>query len=45
MTDDSDEIYKETMQEVMLELKVKTDEFLKKLKEQSKKRSIHFGNM
>ena len=45
MADDSDEIYKETMQEVMLELKLKTDDFLKKLKaEMNKNRVKHMGS-
>ncbi len=37
MSDDTDREYKDTMQEVMLELKIKTDKFLKKLKEEQKK--------
>ena len=31
-----------TMQEVMIELKLKTDKFLKKLKEESKKNKVKF---
>ena len=42
MADDSNEIYKDTMQEVMLELKLKTDKFLKKLKDETKKNTIKF---
>ena len=34
------EKYKEEMQEIMLELKIKTDKFLKKLKEDTKKSKI-----
>ena len=43
MSDDSDREYKDTMQEVMLELKIKTDKFLKKLKEDQKNKKIKFG--
>jgi len=42
MVDDTDSEYRDTMQEVMFELKVKTDKFLKKLKEQSNKNKIKF---
>ena len=34
--------YRDTMQEVMFELKLKTDTFLKKLKEENKKSKIEF---
>ncbi len=43
MVDDMDKEYRETMQEVMFELKLKTDKFLKKLKEQSKKNKVKFS--
>lgn len=43
MSDDTDREYKDTMQEVMLELKIKTDKFLKKLKEEQKKGKVRFG--
>ncbi len=42
MVDDTDKVYRDTMQEVMIELKLKTDKFLKKLKEQSKKDKVKF---
>ncbi len=41
MVKDVDKEYHDTMEEVMLELKLKTDKFLQKLKEQSKKEKIH----
>ncbi len=45
MTDESDRIYKDTMQEVMLELKIKTDEVMKKFKEELKKNKVkHSGH-
>jgi len=34
--------YRDTMQEVMFELKLKTDTFLEKLKEENKKSKIMF---
>jgi len=37
MEKDSQKEYREEMQEVMLELKIKTDKFMKKLKDQNKK--------
>jgi len=37
LEEDSDELYRETMQELMLELKIKTEIFLKKFKEQNKR--------
>jgi len=43
MVDDTDKVYRDTMQEVMFELKLKTDKFLKKLKEQSKKNKVKFS--
>jgi len=43
MDKDSQKEYKEEMQEVMLELKLKTDKFMKKLKEQNKKsKFVHY---
>jgi len=33
---EGNEAYRETMQEIMLELQLKTDKFLKKLKEENK---------
>ena len=43
MVDDTGQEYRDTMQEVMLELKLKTDKFLKKLKEENKKSKVSFG--
>ncbi len=43
MVDDTDKEYRDTMQEVMFELKLKTDKFLKKLKEQSSKDKVKFS--
>ena len=43
MVDDIDQEYRDTMQEVMLDLKLKTDKFLKKLKEESKKTKFSFS--
>jgi len=40
LVDDSDRDYKDTMQEVMLELKLKTAKLLEKLKEQSKRDKV-----
>lgn len=40
MADDADREYKDTMQELMLELKLKTAKMLEKLKEQSKKNKV-----
>ncbi|MGY5143609.1 MAG: hypothetical protein ACW9XH_03915 [Candidatus Nitrosopumilus sp. bin_32a] len=40
MTKDSGQDYKETMQEMLLELKIKTDKLMKKFKEQSKKDKV-----
>jgi len=45
MVDDTDREYHDTMQEVMIELKLKTDKFLKKLKEQSGKDKIKFSGV
>ena len=44
MSDDSDREYKDTMQEVMMELKLKTNKLLKKLKDESKKDKVKHGN-
>ncbi len=43
MVHDVDKEYRDTMQEIMLELKLKTDKFLKRLKEQSKKNKVKFS--
>jgi len=43
MVDDTGQEYRDTMQEVMLDLKLKTDKFLKKLKEENKKSKVSFG--
>ncbi len=43
MVDDPDREYRDTMQEVMFELKLKTDKFLKKLKKQTGKDKITFS--
>ncbi len=43
MVDDTAQEYRDTMQEVMLDLKLKTDKFLKKLKEENKKSKVSFG--
>ncbi len=43
MVDDRDREYRDNMQEVMFELKLKTDKFLKKLKEQSGKDKDKFS--
>ena len=43
MVDDVEKEYRDTMQEVMFELKLKTDKFLKKLKEQSGKNKVTFS--
>lgn len=40
MMNDSNQNYKETMQETLLELKIKTTKLMKKLKEQSKKDKV-----
>ena len=40
MVEDSGQEYRDTMQEVMLELKLKTDKMLKKLKEEIKKNKV-----
>ncbi len=42
MVDDEGKEYRDTMQEVMLELKLKTDKFLKKLKEQCEKDKFRY---
>ncbi len=43
MVDDTAQEYRDTMQEVMLDLKLKTDKFLKKLKEENKKSKVSFS--
>ena len=43
--DDTGREFKDTQQEVMIDLKLKTDAFLKKLKDQNRKRQVSFGNM
>ncbi len=43
MVDHTDREYRDTMQEVMFELKLKTDKFLKKLKEQTGKDKVTFS--
>ncbi len=45
MVNDRDREYRDTTQEIMFELKLKTDKFLKKLKEQSKKDKFKFSGM
>ncbi len=45
MVDDTDKVYRDTMQEVMIELKLKTHKVLKKLKEQSGKDKFKFSGM
>ena len=42
MGEDADREYKDTMQEVMMELKLKTNKLLKKLKEENKKNKVRF---
>jgi len=42
MIDNAAKEYRDTMQEVMFELKLKTDTFLEKLKEENKKSKIKF---
>ena len=39
---DSGQEYRDTVQEVMLELKLKTDKMLKKLKEEIKKNKVRY---
>jgi len=43
MVDDTEREYRDTMQEVMFDLKLKTDKFLKKLKEQTRKDKVTFS--
>lgn len=43
MTTESNPDYKDTMQEVLLELKLKTDKLMKKFKKESKKNKVHHG--
>ncbi len=40
MMRDSEQDYKETMQEMLFELKIKTNKLMKKFKEQSKKDKV-----
>jgi len=43
MKKDSKQDYREEMQEIMLELKLKTDEFMKKLKDDKRKsKFVHY---
>jgi len=42
MVEDTGKEYRDTMQEVMLELKLKTDKLLKKLKEEVSKNKVGF---
>jgi hypothetical protein len=42
---DVDKEYRNTMQEVMFELKVKTDKFLKKLKEETARNRVKHTGM
>jgi len=43
MEKDSKREYKDEMQEVMLELKLKTDKFMKKLKDANSKGKVNYG--
>ncbi len=43
MEKDSKQDYREEMQEVMLELKIKTDKFMEKLKDESRKNKFQHG--
>ena len=43
--DDAKREFKDTQQEVMFDLKLKTDEVLKKFKELQKKNKVKFGGM
>jgi len=45
MADDVDKEYRDTMQEVMFELKLKTDKFLKKLKEETARNRVKHTGM
>ena len=45
MEKDSKQDYREEMQEVMLELKLKTDKFMKKLKKQNRRASLDTSGM
>ncbi len=42
MKEDTDKEYRDTMQEVMFELTLKTDKFLKNLKEEIKKNKVKY---
>ncbi len=43
MENDPGQDYREEMQEVMLELKIKTDKFMKKLKDANSKGKVNYG--
>ncbi len=43
--EDTKREFKDTQQEVMFDLKIKTDEVLKKFKELQKKNKVKFGRM
>ncbi len=43
MEKDPKKEYREEMQEVMLELKLKTDKFMKKLKDANSKGKVNYG--
>ncbi len=45
MVDDTDREYRDTMQEIMFELKLKTDKFLKKLKEETARNRVKHTGM
>ena len=42
---DSQRVYREEMQEVMLELKLKTDKFMKKLKKETRQSKFRHGTV
>ncbi len=43
MEKDPGKEYREEMQEVMLELKIKTDKFMKKLKDANREGKVNYG--
>ncbi len=43
MEKDPGKEYREEMQQVMLELKIKTDKFMKKLKDANSKSKVNYG--
>jgi len=45
MEKDTKKDYRDEMQEVMLELKLKTDKFMKKLKDENKKSKFKHGTV